>query len=43
MVIIEVNGVPARSVEVAQEAFRPGVNRLYVYDRGRVGFLALRM
>ena len=43
MVIIEVNGVPARSPRDAQEALRPGVNRLYVYDRGRVGFLALRL
>jgi len=43
MVIIEVNGVSVQSAEDAQKAFGKGVNRLYVYDRGRVGFLALRI
>ncbi len=42
-VIIEVNDRPADAAGKARKALRQGVNKLYVYDRGRIGYLALRL
>jgi Do/DeqQ family serine protease len=43
LVIMEVNDRRVQSVDEAKRALRPGVNKLYVYDRGRTGYLALRL
>ncbi|MCH6257014.1 Do family serine endopeptidase [Puniceicoccaceae bacterium K14] len=43
MVIIEINGRPVESEEAARDALRSGVNRFYVYDRGQVGYVAIRI
>lgn len=43
MVIIEINGNEVRSQEEAREALGSGVNRLYVYERSRVGYIAIRV
>jgi hypothetical protein len=43
MVLIEVNDRPAGSPADARRALRKGVNKLYVWNQGRVGYLALRL
>lgn len=43
MVIIEINGRVIDSEESARDALGQGINRLYVYDRGRVGYIAIRV
>jgi S1-C subfamily serine protease len=42
-VVIEVNDRPADSLADARAALREGVNKFYVWDRGRVGYVALRV
>lgn len=43
MVIMEVNGVQVETLAEASKALQEGVNRLYVFDRGRVGYVAVRV
>ena len=43
IVIIEINDEPATSLASARKAFRKGVNKLWVYDHGNYGFIALRL
>jgi S1-C subfamily serine protease len=39
-VILEINDREVTSLENAREQLRRGVNKFYVYDRGRTGYLA---
>ena len=43
MVLLEVNDQAIETIEQARRALRKGVNKLYLYDRGRTGYLALRV
>ncbi|MDQ8202625.1 Do family serine endopeptidase [Pelagicoccus sp. SDUM812003] len=43
MVIQEVNDQQIETINQAREALRNGVNKLFVYDRGRRGYLPLRI
>jgi len=43
MVILEINDQTVDSVPDARRALRNGVNKIYVFDRGRIGYLALRV
>lgn len=43
MVIIEINDHRATSTQEAREALRRGANKLYIYERGRLGYLAIRL
>ena len=43
VVIIEINDVPATSLDRARQTLRKGVNKLWVFDRGNYGFIALRL
>lgn len=43
MVLLEVNDQPAATLDQARRTLRKGVNKLYLYDRGRTGYLALRV
>ena len=43
MVVIEVNDRPVEQPDDARAGLREGVNKFYVWDRGRVGYLALRV
>lgn len=43
MVIMEINDRPVESVSEAREALRSGANKLFVYSRGRTGYLAIRV
>lgn len=43
MVILEINDERVRGVSDARSALRRGVNKLYVYQDGRTGYLALRV
>lgn len=43
MVFLEINDRPVTSLAEGREALRRGVNKLYVYDRGQAGYLALRL
>lgn len=42
MVIIEINDRKVGSIDKAHKLLSTGVNKLYVYDRGRVSYLAVR-
>ncbi|MGJ8639267.1 MAG: Do family serine endopeptidase [Opitutaceae bacterium] len=42
MAIMEVNDREFDSFPEALDLLRPGVNKLYIYDRGRVGYIAVR-
>lgn len=42
MVIVEINDQPVTSPAEAARLLRRGANKLYVFDRGRFGFLGLR-
>lgn len=42
MAVMEVNDREFESFPEALELLRPGVNKLYIFDRGRVGYLAVR-
>ncbi|MBC2604760.1 Do family serine endopeptidase [Pelagicoccus albus] len=42
-VIIEINDRKVETVSDAREAIKSGVNKLFVYSRGRTGYLALRV
>jgi len=43
IVILEINDQRANGVSDARSALRHGVNKLYVYQNGRTGYLALRV
>ncbi|EDY84929.1 protease Do subfamily [Verrucomicrobiia bacterium DG1235] len=43
MVILEVNDVEVRSVHEAREKLHSGMNKLYMFSRGRTGYLAVRV
>lgn len=43
MVVIEINGRPVDRLSEARDALRRGANRLYVFDRGRTGYYAIRI
>jgi len=43
MVILEINGQPVNDMHAARASLLSGANKLYIYDRGRTGFLALRL
>ena len=43
MVIVEINDRPVPTFESAQGYIRRGVNKLWVYDRGTYGFVAVRI
>ncbi len=43
LVILDVNARPATTLPLAREAQHKGINKLYVYSRGRTGYLALRL
>jgi serine protease Do/serine protease DegQ len=43
MVILEINGQVVNNRQDALANLSSGVNKLYIYDRGRTGFLAIRM
>lgn len=43
MVILEVNDDELRSVHEAREKLRSGMNKLYMFSRGRTGYLAVRV
>ena len=43
VVILEVNEERVRGVSGARAALRRGANRVLVYDRGRTGYLRLRL
>jgi len=43
VVILEINDVPATSLALARKALRKGVNKLWVFDHGNYGFIALRL
>jgi serine protease Do/serine protease DegQ len=42
VVLLEINDQRIRGISDARSALRRGANKLYVYDRGRAGYLALR-
>lgn len=43
MVIININDREIESISDARDQIRPGINKVYVYDRGRTGYIALRV
>lgn len=43
MVILEINDERVRGVSDARSTLRRGVNKLYIYQNGRTGYLALRV
>ena len=43
MVLLEVNDQAAKTLGQARRALRKGVNKLYLYNRGRTGYVALRV
>lgn len=43
MVIIEINDRAVETVQDVRDALHKGVNKLYIYHRGRVGYLAIRV
>ena len=43
MVIFEINDTPVASLNHARQTLRQGVNKLWVFDRGNYGFIALRL
>ena len=43
MVFLEINDRPVPTIAEGRESLRRGVNKLYVYDRGQAGYLALRL
>ena len=43
MVILEINGQVVNNRQDALASLLSGVNKLYIYDRGRTGFLAIRL
>ena len=43
MVIVEINDQPIPALGSAQGLMRRGVNKLWVYDRGSYGFVAVRI
>ncbi|MCD8482892.1 MAG: PDZ domain-containing protein [Verrucomicrobia bacterium] len=43
MVIIEINDRPATDVREARQLLRRGANKLYVFQRGSFGYLAIRV
>ena len=43
VVILEINDQRSNGVSDARSALRHGVNKLYVYENGRTGYLALRL
>ncbi|MDQ8187105.1 Do family serine endopeptidase [Pelagicoccus sp. SDUM812002] len=43
VVILEINDSPIETVSEAREALRSGANKLFIYSRGRTGYLALRV
>ena len=42
MVLVELNDRPVESVADARRLLRRGANKLYIFDRGRFGYLAVR-
>lgn len=43
MVIIEINDQQTKNIQGARQALRKGMNKLWVYERGRYGYLAIRI
>lgn len=43
MVIIEINDLPIDSIGRARDLIQSGINKLYIYDRGRTAFIAVRV
>lgn len=43
MVILEINDEPVDSIRQARDTIRSGVNKFYVYNRGRTGYFAVRV
>ena len=43
MVIVEINDWEVDSISEARERLRRGVNKLFIHNRGRTGYLALRV
>ena len=43
MVWLEINDQKVQTPQEAREILRPGVNKFYIYDRGVVRYLALRL
>ena len=43
MVIMEVNDTEITSIKEAREQIKTGVNKLYIFNRGRTGYLPIRV
>ena len=43
MLILEINDREVETVREAREALRQGINKVYLYNRGRTGYMALRV
>lgn len=43
LLILEINGQKIDSVKKARELIKPGINRLYIYRRGRFGFIGVKI
>jgi hypothetical protein len=43
MVLLEINDVRIETVGSARDLIRSGVNKLYLYDRGRTVYFAVRV
>ncbi len=43
MVILEINDERPESIQSARELIKPGVNKLYLFDRGRTVYFAIRV
>lgn len=43
MVIVELNDRPVASIDQAKDLLRRGINKLWIYDRGKFGYIALRL
>lgn len=43
MVLIEINDRPITTLAEGEQALRRGANKLYIYDRGRTGYFAVRI
>ncbi len=43
MVLIEINDRPVTTLSEGQQSLRRGANKLYIYNRGRTGYFAIRI
>ncbi len=43
MIIVEINDRPVRNPAQARQTLRSGINKVYIYHRGRYGYITVRM